>query len=215
MIIAIGHIKGGTGKTTTAVQVALQLQYDHPEKRIWLLDADSQNSALNTAILRSEAGFKPDLICSPAVTGKALIYSLNSRGKEFDDVIIDCGGRDSETLRIAMLACDRLVVPVSPGAYDVWALDKLLEVVNEVKLRRDSDFEVLVFVNKKDKTADCREAIEQIKETEGLTLMDSYLSSRVAYSKSSGNGKAVQEMKPKDKTACLEIEKLTKEVFKQ
>lgn len=70
MIVVIAHIKGGTGKTTTAVQLALQRQIDYPERRIWLVDADEQQSALDTATIRSQLSIEPPLACSSFPSGR-------------------------------------------------------------------------------------------------------------------------------------------------
>ena len=133
MIVVIAHIKGGTGKTTTATQVALQRQIAHPERKVWLVDADEQQSSLDTISIRGELGLKPDLACSAYSSGKQLVSQLNSQAKIWDDIIIDCGGRDTETMRVALLGADKLVVPILPRAYDVWSLARLEAVMETVK----------------------------------------------------------------------------------
>ena len=52
MIIAVANTKGGTGKTTTAVQLALYRQSLGHE--VWLVDGDEQQSALTAVSIRSE-----------------------------------------------------------------------------------------------------------------------------------------------------------------
>ena len=51
MIIAVANTKGGTGKTTTAVQLALYRQSLGHE--VWLVDGDEQQSALTAVSIRS------------------------------------------------------------------------------------------------------------------------------------------------------------------
>jgi len=41
--LSIANRKGGSGKTTTSVNIAAQLNIDHPDKRILLIDLDTQN----------------------------------------------------------------------------------------------------------------------------------------------------------------------------
>lgn len=43
--LSIANRKGGSGKTTTSVNIAAQLSIDHPDKRILLIDLDTQNHA--------------------------------------------------------------------------------------------------------------------------------------------------------------------------
>jgi len=213
VIVVIAHIKGGTGKTTTAVQLALQRQIDYPERRIWLVDADEQQSALDTATIRSQLSIEPPLACSSFPSGEALAAQMGAQAKNWDDIIIDCGGRDSDALRIALMVCDKLVVPVLPRAYDVWSLSRL-EAVIENAQNLGAKFETLAFLNRMDKTAESREAAAILDGMKHFRLLNTSLSDRVAYAKAVGNGRSVFEMKPRDKKACEELENLSSEIFK-
>ncbi len=213
MIVVIAHIKGGTGKTTTAVQLALQRQIDYPDRRIWLVDADEQQSALDTATIRSQLSIEPPLACSSFPSGEALAAQMGAQAKNWDDIIIDCGGRDSDALRIALMVCDKLVVPVLPRAYDVWSLSRL-EAVIENAQNLGAKFETLAFLNRMDKTAESREAAAILDGMKHFRLLNTSLSDRVAYAKAVGNGRSVFEMKPRDKKACEELENLSSEIFK-
>ena len=213
MLVVIAHIKGGTGKTTTAVQLALQRQIDYPERRIWLVDADEQQSALDTATIRSQLSIEPPLACSSFPSGEALAAQMGAQAKNWDDIIIDCGGRDSDALRIALMVCDKLVVPVLPRAYDVWSLSRL-EAVIENAQNLGAKFETLAFLNRMDKTAESREAAAILDGMKHFKLLNTSLSDRVAYAKAVGNGRSVFEMKPRDKKACEELENLSSEIFK-
>ena len=213
MIVVIAHIKGGTGKTTTAVQLALQRQIDYPERRIWLVDADEQQSALDTATIRSQLSIEPPLACSSFPSGEALAAQMGAQAKNWDDIIIDCGGRDSDALRIALMVCDKLVVPVLPRAYDVWSLSRL-EAVIENAQNLGAKFETLAFLNRMDKTAESREAAAILDGMKHFKLLNTSLSDRVAYAKAVGNGRSVFEMKQRDKKACEELENLSSEIFK-
>ena len=212
MIVVVAHIKGGTGKTTTAIQLALYRQISEPNRKIWLVDADEQQSALDTATIRSQLLLEPLLACSSFPSGKNLAAQLNAQAGNWDDIVIDCGGRDSDALRIALMACDKLIVPVLPRAYDIWSLSRLDAVIESAK-NLGAEFETLAFFNRMDKTAESREAVTMIEELEHFKLLKTSLSDRMAYTKSVGNGRSVLEMKPRDKKACEEIENLSNEIF--
>ena len=212
MIVVVAHIKGGTGKTTTAIQLALYRQISEPNRKIWLVDADEQQSALDTATIRSQLLLEPLLACSSFPSGKNLAAQLNAQAGNWDDIVIDCGGRDSDALRIALMACDKLIVPVLPRAYDIWSLSRLDAVIESAK-NLGAEFETLAFFNRMDKTAESIEAVTMIEELEHFKLLKTSLSDRMAYAKSVGNGRSVLEMKPRDKKACEEIENLSNEIF--
>lgn len=214
MKIVIAHYKGGTGKTTTAVQLALWRQITSPKKNVWLIDTDEQHSALDTISFRDDLGLKPPIACSAYTNAKNLTSQLNAQSKFFDDIIIDSGGRDTDALRVALLAADILLVPVLPRAYDIWSISRL-EALMESARNLGANFKAYAFINRRDKTADCRQAIEYLKKDESLTYLDCSLSDRVSYAKAGGVGKSVLEMRPKDKKACEELEALAQFLFKK
>ena len=212
MKIVVAHYKGGTGKTTTAVQLALWRQITKPKRNVWLIDTDEQKSALDTISFRSELGLEPTLACSAYSTAKELTSQLNAQGKLFDDIIIDSGGRDTDALRVALLAADVLLIPVLPRAYDIWSISRLEGLMESAK-NLGANFRAYAFINRRDKTADCRESIEFLKNDENIKYLDLSFSDRVAYAKAGGVGRSVLEMKPKDKKACEELETLAKFIF--
>ena len=215
MIIVIAHIKGGTGKTTTATQLALCRQIRFPDQKVWLVDADEQQSALDTISIRSELNLQPPLACSAYASGKQLMSQLNSQARVWDDIIIDCGGRDTDTLRIALLGADKLIVPVLPRAYDVWSLSRLEAVIESANNLRETPIKAYAFINRLDASAECRDTIQYLEENnKTFKLMSNHLSDRMAYAKAGGQGKSVLEMRPLDKKARDEIFAFTEEVFR-
>jgi chromosome partitioning protein len=40
-------------------------------------------------------------------------------------VVIDCGAKDSEALRMALVLADTVLVPVQPRGLDIWALGQI------------------------------------------------------------------------------------------
>ena len=54
MIVLVGNTKGGSGKTTLAVSLAIVRALQG--RRVWLVDGDAQRSAATAAQLRAEAG---------------------------------------------------------------------------------------------------------------------------------------------------------------
>lgn len=212
MLVVVAHIKGGTGKTTVATQLALQRQISHPERRVWLIDGDEQQSALDTMTIRAEQELKPEIACAAYTKGKQLATQLRAQASQWDDIVIDCGGKDSDLLRVALLAADKLIVPVLPRSYDVWALSRMETVMASAK-DLGAEFEAFALINRFDNSADCRDAQKLIDENEKLTRMSAVLSDRRSYGKAGGMGKAMAELKPLDKKAADEISALEKEVF--
>ena len=52
---------------------------------------------------------------------------------KYQDIIIDTGGRDTTSQRAALSVADVLLVPFVPRSFDLWTLEKVAELVEEMK----------------------------------------------------------------------------------
>jgi chromosome partitioning protein len=129
-------------------------------------------------------------------------------------VVLDVGGRDSQTLRTAIRLCDMLLVPVRPRSADVWALSDMAAVIDEVRATRDGlvAYAVLNFGDPGISPAN-REAAAAIAEFPQFTLIDTPVRQRKALAIALGHGLSVEELTPRDGKACEEIATLTGIVF--
>ena len=116
MILTVGNTKGGTGKTTLAVQLAISLA--RAGRDVLLVDGDTQGSAQTAIAVRTEAARQPAVACVQFAEGRV----LRDQVPRYQDVLIDAGGRDSSALRAALFLTDVLLVPFLPRSLDVWAL---------------------------------------------------------------------------------------------
>jgi len=217
MIVIVGNTKGGTGKTTLAVQLALARQI--AGQAVLLIDADRQGSAQNAATMRSEAGRMPPLACVQLADGRQLRAQLGPLAGKHDDTIIDAGGRDNEALRIALLRSDLLVVPVQPRAVDVWALSDIAGLIDRAQEAREDEgrplLRVLAVLNLAD-PGDNRDTVETLEALAGFpqfTLAEAIVRRRKAVANAMAHGLAVSEPVPRDPKAAEEIEQLVSNVF--
>jgi chromosome partitioning protein len=134
LILTVGHTKGGVGKTTLAFLLALARA--RQGRDVWLVDADPQGSALTAATLRAEAGRTPVLAVSQYSSASALGIQVRRQAAKFQDVVIDCGARDSETLRMALVLAETVLVPVQPRGLDIWALGAISALVETANAAR-------------------------------------------------------------------------------
>ena len=208
-VITIAQTKGGVGKTTLALQLAISLAGSGA--KVWLIDGDRQRTSQNALAVRSMNGVSPAIACAAYDKGSLLREQVLLQKDNFDFIVIDVGGTDSTTLRASLAVCDRLIVPVQPRTFDVWALGELDQVIEEVRALR-GDFEVFAVLNcadaKGSANADAAEAIAQYSY---IRLMDASVARRKSIAVSAGNGLCVSEMRPKDAKAVREIERFVKE----
>ena len=120
MILTVGNTKGGTGKTTLAVQLAISLA--RAGRDVLLVDGDTQGSAQTAIAVRTESGRRPAVACVQFAEGRVLRDQVRLQVPRYQDVLIDAGGRDSSALRAALFLTDVLLVPFLPRSVDVWAL---------------------------------------------------------------------------------------------
>jgi chromosome partitioning protein len=217
MIVIVGNTKGGVGKTTLAVQIALARASDGHS--VLLIDADRQGSAQIAATMRAEGGRTPALACVQLADGRLLRAQLGPLSAKNDDTIIDAGGRDNEALRIALLRSDLLVVPVQPRAVDVWSLADITELIDRTQEAREDDgrpaLRVLATLNLADPgdNRDSAETLEALAGFRQFTVSQAIIRRRKAVANAMANGLSVAEMQPRDPKACEEIEQLVSNVF--
>ena len=79
------------------------------------MDADPDQESLSDYIAnRNEHGALPSVPVVQA-EGSTTAKSLQALARDFDDVIVDCGGFDSIELRQAALISHAWVVPLNPS----------------------------------------------------------------------------------------------------
>lgn len=128
MILTVGNTKGGVGKTTLAVNLAIARAL--AGRDVWLIDGDRQGTAQSAIGIRAEAGHTPGVACAMYPDGSILRSQLRQQAGKFDEIIIDAGGRDSTALRAALVLSDVLLVPFQLRSYDVWALGDMAALVD-------------------------------------------------------------------------------------
>ena len=213
MIIAIGNTKGGVGKTTLAVQLAIIRATAGRE--VWLIDGDRQGTAAAAIAARSEAGKLPGIACAQYPDGPNLRAQVQQQRDKWDDIIIDVGGRDSTALRAALILADTLLVPFAPRSYDVWALDDMAALIDEARSVRDGLRAVAVMnqADPGDHSTDNAEAAAAVKDVPQFIYLPIPIRRRKAFSNAGGAGLAVSELTPRDPKAIAEISALANAVF--
>lgn len=124
MIISILNQKGGTGKTTLAVNMARE--YTKRTLKTLLVDSDSQGSALRWH--EESGGDLIDLTCLPVTTLDKDVVKFKDR---YERIIIDGIPRVSPLTVCAIKAADLVLIPVQPSRYDIWATEDLVRLVKE------------------------------------------------------------------------------------
>jgi chromosome partitioning protein len=213
MILTVGNTKGGVGKTTLAVQIAVSRAL--AGRDVWLVDGDRQATAVAAIAARVDAGRQPGVACAQYPDGPTLRGQVQQQREKWDDIIIDAGGRDSTALRAALILSDVLIVPFAPRSYDVWALDDMAALVDEARSVRDGlrAFAVLNLADPGESSADNAEAAAAVADVPQFTYLPTPIRRRKAFSNAGGSGMSVTELSPRDPKACTELDTLISSLF--
>ncbi len=130
----------------------------------------------------------------------------------YDDIIIDCGGRDNTSLRAALLVTDIFLVPFQPKCFDVWTIEKVSNLVAEAKMINEK-LTTYTFINcAKPRGLDNDEAKMLLSEAKEVSLLPVTVGMRNAFSNATAKGLGVIETKD-DSKAMSEINALYNSIF--
>jgi chromosome partitioning protein len=202
MIITVAHQKGGVGKSTVAVNLAVEM-------KLPVVDLDSQHSCYLFSKIREREQNRSLQVFTPE-TLEELKEILESYKEK--NLIIDSGGYDNDLNRFALVSSDIVITPVSPSQIEIFGLEKFSQIVEKAK-QYNPELKVFVLIN----NADARSILEIIelekfiKETKTFNVLTSKLFRRVDYKRSYQNGLSVCEYNPGSK-ACREVRLLIREI---
>lgn len=124
MRIGVVNLKGGTGKTTSAVGLASALNLTG---RTLLVDADPQGSALAWS---EEASFPFSTIGLPV---RDLHTRLIQIGTDYGHVVIDTPPANQPIVRSSVLASDVVLIPLAPSGLELRQLGPTFELLAELE----------------------------------------------------------------------------------
>lgn len=204
MITVVGNLKGGTGKSTVAFNLAIWLALNDHEVKIF--DLDPQATLSDVGDIREEDEYEPIISISNSVK------EIKSAKEE--QILIDIGTADTGAMRKAISLTDRIIVPVPPSQADIWSTQRFIKMVLDIR-GKDNMPQMLGFVNRADTHIGVREtgeAEDAIKMLPHIDLIATRLYQRTTYRRSFSEGLAVFELEAKGKAAA-EVNKFASIVY--
>jgi chromosome partitioning protein len=211
MILAVGNTKGGVGKSTLAINIAIARANEG--KDVLLVDGDEQATAITFTELRTEKLGQPGYT-AVSLQGSSIRTQVLMQAPKYDDIVIDVGGRNTNSLRAALTVSNTLLIPVQPRSFDLWAVYQVAELVKEAREVNNPSLRAAMVINVADPQGrDNEDTAEALKEIEELELLDLTIGRRKAFPNAAATGRAVTEQNPKDPKAVEELQALLKAVY--
>jgi len=203
MIVSIAHSKGGCGKSLLTLNLAPLVS------NLVLVDLDAQNSI--SEINQARAKEKQYLI--KKANSQKELYDIFDTYKEYN-IMIDCGGIDSDINRLAIANSDVLVVPVKDNSFEILAFVRFLKVLDKIVSHKDVKLKICILINNVHfGTKDFERLQGLVKENEHIELLKTIVRTRADFPNCLEEGTTIFEKDPLAK-ASLEIDSLYQEIFK-
>ncbi|MEV7275176.1 ParA family protein [Streptomyces bacillaris] len=180
-VIAIGGLKGGVGKSTMSVFVALVYAV-HYGLRVLLVDADplSQTAYDWHRLAKKKGDPLPfEIETWPhARVGQRVLDDTDG----FDIVVIDCGGESSDIFGSAVAVCDQVLFVTSPRKAEMRRIKGSLDGALSAAKDRIAEIDAyVVFTRVKNARASHNEAARNLVRGAGYDLLSAEVPDLVDY----------------------------------
>ncbi|SNS75244.1 chromosome partitioning protein [Ekhidna lutea] len=232
IVYSIINHKGGTGKTTTAINLGAALK--RRAKDVLLIDLDPQgnlsyslgvnefsqsmaDALLGECSLGDVMEIREGITVAPSDNNLAdtelslarsegqekVLSQMLTDAKGFDFVLIDCPPSLSTLTLNALLAADKVIIPMQMEVLSLQGLDQIVDTINKVQTSYDKDLSIEgvlpVMVDKRRKLS--IEVEDYIKENYDLRIFKSHIRNNVKASEAPSFGKSVISYKPTSNSA--------------
>jgi chromosome partitioning protein len=168
MVITIANIKGGCGKTTTAVGLASALrQKCFKNQDVLFIDADKQQTALRWI----ENATLPFL--SIAKPTNAIHKNINGFDNKY--IVIDTPPGDMGILISAMLSADLIIIPIKPTPTDLIQVPETLSLIDDMVITFRPEVKTKVLFNMVRKNTKSFESSKRTLTKQKISYLDNYI----------------------------------------
>ena len=204
-VITIAQQKGGTGKTTLAVHLALAFIKYHNLK-VAIIDTDPQGSLGKWFMIRSEKNISNQNLTFKTASLWGAQYESKILKQDHDIVIIDTPPKIESDARPAIEASNLVLIPITPSPVDFWATESIIEIAKKAKRK------ILIQINRANHRSKLISKTHEYIKSINISAIKTLIGHRQIFIASMGEGKTVVEKQRKSK-AVEEIRKISEQIL--
>ena len=203
-VIAVLNQKGGSGKTTIAINLADALKL--AGSNVLLVDSDPQGSARDW----NEAN-QGQVLPVVGLDRETLPTDLAAIAGGYDYVVIDGAPQIAKLAAAAIKCADLVLIPVQPSPFDIWATADLVELIKTRQAITEGKPQAAFVISRAIKHTKLSQEVNEALEGYELPILEQGTSQRVIYPTAAATGQTV--FSEQGNPAIEEIEALAQEVL--
>ena len=184
-IITLANQKGGCGKSTISINLALSLaQQRH---RVMLLDTDPQRNSFETIKVRDHRPIRV------VATSKNIYQYLEKFENQYDYAVIDTPPHNEKVVSTSILCSDLVIIPIQNSPLDIRSTRTTVELIRKAKELNPQLMGYFLLYRIRPLTLATKELSEILKKRYEIKILKSHVSNRDVYRESLIYGKGVSE----------------------
>ena len=206
-VITISQQKGGTGKTTLAVHLAMAFITYH-DLKVAIIDTDPQGSLGKWFMIRTEKKVSNENLTFKTASLWGAQYESKTLKNDHDIVIIDTPPKIESDARPSIEAADLVLIPMAASHVDFWATGAIVDIAKKANKK------ILAQINRSSQRSKLIDKTKDFIKSLDLQSTEIIIGSRQIYTSSMGEGKTAVEKQRKG-IAVDEIKKLSNQILSQ